>query len=57
MKIDIKKIEERVKLIETHWDQDYMDYQEEARRIAILELALEELGQDVPHLLWGENNL
>ena len=57
MKIDIKKIEERVKLIETHWDQDYMDYQEEARRIAILELALEELGQDVPHLLWKENNL
>ena len=55
MKLNKEEVQKRVQIIELHWEQDYMDYQEEALRIAILELTLEKLGYDIPTLLWEDN--
>jgi len=57
MKLDKEEVQKRMQIIELHWEQDYMDYQEEALRIAILELTLEKLGYDIPTLLWEDNKI
>jgi hypothetical protein len=57
MKLDKEEVQKRVEEVKTHWEEDYMDYEEEAGRIAILELTLEKLGYDIPTLLWEDNKI
>jgi hypothetical protein len=57
MKLNKEEVQKRVEEVTTHWNEDYMDYQEEALRIAIFELTLEKLGYNIPNLLWKDNQL